>query len=101
MPMVDEYNKPLRTMLTSEGAFGRSTHIVRDKTTGFLRFITPLEMERGQTFPDDWTKEALVDGKVIEMPLSRRRFMMGNALVCGLVERMEPILSKIFKEEPT
>ena len=32
--MIDEYNKPARTMLTSEGTFNRTTHIVRDKETG-------------------------------------------------------------------
>lgn len=31
IPMIDEYDKPARTMLTSEGSFSRTTHIVRDK----------------------------------------------------------------------
>ena len=99
VPMIDEYDKPARTMLTSEGAFNRTTHIVRDKKTGKIRLLTPIEVERIQGFPDNWTKECLVDGEKIEMPVNKRRFMMGNALVVNLIAQMEPQLSKIFEAE--
>ena len=97
--MIDEYDKPARTMLTSEGAFSRTTHIVRDKKTGEIRLLTPVEVERIQGFPSDWTKECLVDGEIIEMPIHKRRFMMGNALVVNLVNQMERHLSEIFEAE--
>ena len=97
--MIDEYDKPARTMLTSEGSFNRSTHIVRDKKTGKIRLLTPIEAERIQGFPDDWTKECLVNGETVEMPLNKRRFMMGNALVVNLIEQMERQLSEIFDNE--
>lgn len=99
VPMIDAYDKPARTMLTSEGSFSRTTHIVRDIATGRIRLLTPIEMERIQGFPSDWTKECLVDGQKVEMPVSRRRFMMGNALVVDLVEQMEGQLSDIFEQE--
>lgn len=99
VPMIDEYDKPARTMLTSEGSFSRTTHIVRDKKTGDIRLLTPIEMERIQGFPSDWTKECLVDGQKIEMPVNKRRFMMGNALVVNLVNQMENQLSDIFEKE--
>lgn len=97
--MIDEYDKPARTMLTSEGSFSRTTHIVRDKKTKKIRLLTPIEVERIQGFPDDWTKECLVDGKIVEMPVNKRRFMMGNALVVNLVAQMEEQLSEIFDAE--
>lgn len=97
--MIDEYDKPARTMLTSEGSFNRTTHIVRDKKTGEIRLLTPIEVERIQGFPTDWTKECLVDGKIVEMPIQKRRFMMGNALVVNLVSQMEEQLSEIFDAE--
>lgn len=97
--MVDEYDKPARTMLTSEGAFNRTTHIVRDKNTGEIRLLTLIEMERIQGFPDDWTKECLVNGEIVGMPIQKRRFMMGNALVVDLINKMEIQLSEIFDEE--
>ena len=97
--MIDEYDKPARTMLTSEGSFNRSTHIVRDKKTGKIRLLTPIEAERIQGFPDDWTKECLVNSETVEMPLNKRRFMMGNALVVNLIEQMERQLSDIFDNE--
>lgn len=97
--MIDEYDKPARTMLTSEGGFSRTTHIVRDKKTQKIRLLTPIEMERIQGFPSDWTKECLVNGEKVEMPLNKRRFMMGNALVVNLISQMEPQLSEIFDAE--
>lgn len=36
VPLIDEYDKPARTILTNEGSFNRSTHLVRDKNTGGL-----------------------------------------------------------------
>lgn len=97
--MIDEYDKPARTMLTSEGSFNRTTHIVRDKKTGEIRLLTPIEVERIQGFPSDWTKECLVNGEIIEMPIHKRRFMMGNALVVNIVSQMEKQLSEIFEAE--
>lgn len=97
--LFDEYDKPARTMLTSEGTFSRSTHVIKDKKTGKARLLTPIECERIQGFPTDWTKECLVNGEKVEMPINKRRFMMGNALVVNLVKRMEQQLSKIFEEE--
>ena len=86
-------------MLTSEGSFSRTTHIVKDKKTGKIRLLTPIEMERIQGFPSDWTKECLVGGEKVEMPVNKRRFMMGNALVVNLINQMEKQLSDIFDAE--
>ena len=97
--MLDSYDKPARTMLTSEGSFSRSTHIVKDKKTGRIRLLTAGETERIQGFPTDHTKYCLMNGKVVEMPVHKRRFMMGNALVVNLIEDMEKTLSQIFEEE--
>ncbi len=97
--LVDEYDKPARTMLTSEGSFSRTTHVVRDKKSGRIRLLTPIEMERIQGFPTNWTQECLVDGEKVEMPVNKRRFMMGNALVVDLIKQMEPTLASIVNEE--
>ena len=97
--MIDEYDKPARTMLTSEGSFSRTTHIVKDKKTNRIRLLTPIEVERIQGFPDDWTKECLIDNEIVEMPVNKRRFMMGNALVVDLVKQMEGQLTEIFDAE--
>lgn len=97
--MIDEYDKPARTMLTSEGGFSRTTHIVKDKKTGRIRLLTPVECERIQGFPSDWTKECLVNGEIVQMPVNKRRFMMGNALVVNLISQMEPTLSEIIRNE--
>ena len=92
IPMIDEWNKPARTMLTSEGSFNRSTHIVRDFSSHKIRILTPRETERIQGFPDDWTATG--------MPEKFRYFCMGNALVVPLISRMEKSVEKIFACEP-
>lgn len=97
--MIDQEDKPARTMLTSEGGFSRTTHIVKDKMTGRVRLLTATEAERIQGFPTDHTKYCLVKGETVEMPLRKRRFMMGNALVVNLVADMEKTLNNIFDEE--
>lgn len=99
IPMIDKYDKPARTMLTSEGSFSRTTHIVRDKKTGDVRLLTVSETERIQGFPTDHTKYCLVQGERVEMPVNKRKFMMGNALVVNLVNDMERTLSDIFECE--
>lgn len=97
--MLDSYDKPARTMLTSEGGFSRTTHIVKDKKTGKIRLLTAEETERIQGFPTGHTKHCLVDGQVVEMPTNKRRFMMGNALVVDLIKDMEKTLNRIFETE--
>ena len=91
MSEYDSLDLPGRTMLTSEGSVNRSTHIIPDKETGKLRLLTPIEAERLQSFPDDWTN--------IGMPENRRYFMMGNALVTKVIDRVEPVLREIIEHE--
>lgn len=91
MKLYDPLDLPGRTMLTSEGTVNRSSHTIEDPFIGEPRFITPLEAERMQDFPDNWTNTG--------MTTRQRYFMMGNALVTGLISRIEPELSKIFDSE--
>lgn len=83
MSKYDELDKPSRTMLTSEGTTNRSTHIL--KQNGIVRLITPIEAERLQDFPDDWTKFKLQDNKKVLVPDRMRMFFMGNALITEIV----------------
>ena len=49
----DSLDLPGRTMLTSEASVNRCSHVIKDRTSGKLRFITPIEAERMQSFPDN------------------------------------------------
>ena len=96
MSEYDSLELPGRTMLTSEGSVNRSTHIL--KINGNYRLITPIEAERLQDFPDDWTKFKLnAKGEVEEVSDRMRMFFMGNALVTGIVKRIGDELQKIDK----
>lgn len=88
----DPWNKPGRTMLTSESTLNRSTHVVADPANGKLRTLTPIEAERLQGFDDDWTNTG--------MPQRMRFFCMGNALVVPMISRMGKVLDTIIEKEP-
>ena len=91
MSEYDDLNLPGRTMLTSEGSVNRSTHILKDSETNRLRVLTPIECERLNQFPDNWTN--------YKMPERKRYFMMGNALVCGIIRRIGIEIERIIEEE--
>ena len=97
MSPYDDENLPARTMLTSEGTVNRSTHLV--KTEQGYRFLSPIECERLNDFPDEWTKYKMSNGEIIEVSDSMRYFFMGNALVTGIVKRIGDELVKIDKIE--
>ncbi len=86
----DPWDKPARTMLTSESTLNRSTHVVCDPGKGKLRILTPVETERIQGFDDDWT---------LGMPDRMRYFCMGNALVVPMITRMGRVLDNITDTE--
>lgn len=87
----DPWDRPGRTMLTSESTLNRSTHVVNDLDTGRLRLLTPIEAERLQGFDDDWTNSG--------MPKRMRYFCMGNALVVPMITRMGKVLDRIVENE--
>lgn len=87
----DPWNRPGRTMLTSESTLNRSTHVVADPVTGMLRLLTPVEAERLQGFDDEWTNSG--------MPDRMRYFCMGNALVVQMITRMGRVLDGIIAAE--
>ena len=96
MAFPDSLDKPSRTIITGEGgvAPSRFKHVVQTPSGRYRRLI-PLELERLNMFPDNHTCHAEVsDGK--------RAFLMGNALVCGIVEQIgKSLYSFIYGEAPT
>ena len=80
MVFPDPLDSPSRTIVTGEGGSSpsRFKHVIKTES-GKLRRLTPLELERLNMFPDNHTRE----GSDIE-----RAFLMGNALVVGLIENI-------------
>ncbi len=87
----DYLNQPSRTMLTSEGTTNRSSHFILDPKSNRYRILTPVECERLDEFPDDWTNTG--------MPPKRRYFIAGNALVTGLIKSMGQAIESIVDSE--
>lgn len=88
MAFPDPLDRPARTILTGEGGISASRfkHIIEDPKTGRLRRLVPEELEALNGFPRGWTASGMSDG--------RRAFMMGNALVVGIVERIGAEIKK-------
>ncbi len=98
MSFPDDLDKPSRTILTSETSTNRSTHVIRDPRTQKLRLLSPVECERLNGFEDNWTSPGNCE---IPIPRKRRYFLMGNALVVGVVEKLgRSINKKVLKQDP-
>jgi DNA (cytosine-5)-methyltransferase 1 len=89
MRFPDPLDMPSRTIVTSEGgaSASRMTHVIEQK--GRFRRLTPVELERLNGFPDDFT-QGPSDAK--------RAFLMGNALVVDVVERLGSALHTAIAE---
>lgn len=95
MAFPDYLDQPSRTIITGEGGASpsRFKHVVKTKS-GRYRRLLPIELERMNMFPDNHTLHP-------EVSDGRRAFLMGNALVCGIVEQIGKSLYQfIFDEAP-
>lgn len=95
MAFPDYLDQPSRTIITGEGGKSpsRFKHVVKTKS-GRYRRLLPIELERMNMFPDNHTLHP-------EVSDGRRAFLMGNALVCGIVEQIGKSLYQfIYGEAP-
>jgi len=83
----DALEKPSRTLLTREGGgyICREKHVVLQN--GRYRRLHPIELERLNGFPNDFTKHQ-------DITDVQRAFFMGNALVIGVVKKLGQQLAK-------
>ena len=90
MIFPEPMDMPSRTIITGEG--GRSPtrfkHVVDTKNG--LRRLIPMELERLNMFPDNFTEHE-------DVTPNKRAFLMGNALVIGVVEKLGESLAKRTK----
>ena len=94
MSPYDSLDLPARTMLTSEGTVNRSSHVI--KVGDRYRFLTPIEAERLQDFPDNWTEfKRNSDGTIEKVKDRMRMFFMGNALVTEIVKEIGCFIRKV------
>jgi len=88
LSLTDDLEKPSRTIITSEGGPGASRFKHLIEIGGKYRRLHPVELERLNMFPDDYTSFGLVNEKEVSISPARRAFFMGNALVVGVVEKV-------------
>lgn len=93
MAFPDYLDQPSRTIITGEGGASpsRFKHVVKT-VSGRHRRLLPIELERMNMFPDNHTLHA-------EVSDGRRAFLMGNALVCGVVEEIGKSLYRMIYDK--
>lgn len=94
MTFPDDYDKPSRTIITGEGGTSpsRFKHVINaPENKKKFRRLTPIELERLNMFPDNHTLYEQTSN-------SKRAFLMGNALVVGVVENIGKSLYKEHKK---
>jgi DNA (cytosine-5)-methyltransferase 1 len=93
MAFPDYLDQPSRTIITGEGgtAPSRFKHVVKTES-GRYRRLLPIELERMNMFPDNHTLHP-------EVSDGRRAFLMGNALVCGIVQEIGRSLYQFIYDE--
>jgi DNA (cytosine-5)-methyltransferase 1 len=91
MAFPDSVDKPSRTILTGEGGStpSRFKHII--KVGRKYRRLLPIELERLNGFPDNWTALGSQGENISDV---RRAFFMGNALVVGLIEKVAAVVAQ-------
>ena len=95
MAFPDYLDRPSRTIITGEGgtAASRFKHVIKTSSGRYRRLI-PIELERLNMFPDNHTLHP-------EVSDGRRAFLMGNALVCGIIQEIGKSLYRfIYDREP-
>ena len=94
MAFPDLLTNPSRTVLTGEGGTSpsRFKHIIK-RPRGYRRLV-PVELERLNGFPDNWTQ---TNGNST-IGDARRAFIMGNALVIGLIAKVGEVLAQEIQE---
>lgn len=88
---------------------GIAPTLVKDvSTTGFVqikndyRKLTPVEAERAQGFPDDWTKFGFFNSVKKKLSDTQRYALMGNAVSVPLVKQIGlklPLVKTTFRNE--
>jgi len=93
MAFPDYLDQPSRTIITGEGgtAPSRFKHVVKTPS-GRYRRLLPIELERMNMFPDNHTYHP-------EVSDGRRAFLMGNALVCGIVQEIGKSLYQFIYDD--
>jgi len=104
-PLFKEISPTIK--IGSSGSSGKPPGIMHENLT--VRRLTPIECERLQGFPDDWTSEKMelilegnewkATGKVIKQADGPRYKAMGNAVTVNVAEWLGKQIAKTLKEE--
>jgi len=79
--------------VTDGGGMGVKTGLY--KLQERIRRLTPIECERLQGFPDNFTSKGIIDREVVSISNSQRYKQLGNAVTVNVVQAIAEKLNKI------
>jgi len=79
------WNKGIIKQFPNLRAEGNSQHNELLLTDHDIRRLTPLECERLQGFPDNWTKWGIMNGEKVEISDTQRYKCLGNAVTTNVI----------------
>jgi site-specific DNA-cytosine methylase len=74
------------TLIANAGGLGGKTGLYFDKNK--IRKLTPLECERLQTLPDNYTQYGLINGKKVKISNTQRYKTIGNGWTVKVIEHI-------------
>ena len=82
-------------------AGGKGTMLTTYTADKRLRKLTPLECERLQGFPDNWTQYGLtLTGEQIEISKTQRYKTVGNAVTTNVIAEIGKLILTFFEDLP-
>lgn len=92
-PAAEQKGEVAYAIIATRGSRNNDTYVTNARFTNARR-LTPLECERLQGFPDNWTRYGLVDNQLIEISDTQRYKLVGNAVSVPVVEAIARRLIK-------
>ena len=94
-----EKSLPLHTKRNSTGTHIDEKYYLNEKDTCVqgeytpdgktsIRRLLPVEAERLQTYPDNYTEQGIVDGKVVPISDTQRYKALGNSYTCTVISHI-------------
>ncbi|MCL2691565.1 MAG: DNA cytosine methyltransferase [Candidatus Bathyarchaeota archaeon] len=91
----------LTTVYNKHGNGGNTYIITNNNKPLQLRAFTPVECERLQGFPDNWTRyglEGSTGKKAVELSVGRRYILCGNAVTVNVIKYLGGLVLRFFDE---
>ncbi|MCH2216331.1 MAG: DNA (cytosine-5-)-methyltransferase [Flavobacteriales bacterium] len=100
--VVDRYSTYRQDIIYSPKGYAPTLIVGKGTPTSYIkvgrkiRKLTPIEQERLQGLPDDWTKFGVFEDGIQEISMTQRQTMLGNAITSTVMKLIGERLLSVF-----